>query len=141
VPAVLAALLIGAQLTPTHFLAARAPKARLHLEIADSETARERGLMFRTKLAPHTGMIFVFERDGAVTFWMKNTLISLDMVFLSADGRVRAVSARVPRTPVKTPDANIPRRSGRAKYVLELPAGEAVRDGLKQGARLAGALP
>ncbi len=123
-------------MTVLHALDVRAPKARLHLEIADNEAARERGLMFRTTLAPHTGMVFVFQRDDAVTFWMKNTLISLDMVFLGADGRVRTVSAKVPATFSDTPEPQIPRRSGRARYVLELPAGEAVRDGLRPGARL-----
>lgn len=114
----------------------QAPKARLHLEIADNEAARERGLMFRTGLAPHSGMVFVFERDDAVTFWMKNTLISLDMIFVGADGRVSTVSAKVPAALPDIPDQQIPRRTGRAKYVLELPAGEAARDGLKPGARL-----
>ncbi len=142
-PALLAALMTVAQIAPVqdpasavHALAVRAPKARLHLEIADNQAARERGLMFRTKLAPHTGMVFVFQRDDAVTFWMKNTIISLDMVFLGADGRVRTVSANVPATFSDTPEAQIARRTARARYVLELPAGEAARDGIKPGARL-----
>ncbi len=114
----------------------QAPNARLHLEIADNEAARERGLMFRTKLAPHSGMLFVFQHDDTVTFWMKNTLISLDMVFIGADGRVRTVSPSVPATLADTPDPQVPRRAGRARYVLELRAGEAAGDGLKPGARL-----
>ena len=140
-PALLASLTMVAQSQPQPPTVARsvemqAPKARLRLEIAQNEAARERGLMFRTKLAPHTGMLFVFERDDAVTFWMKNTLISLDIVFVGADGRVRSLSARVPATAADAPDAAIPRRSGHAKYVLELPAGEAALDGLRPGARL-----
>lgn len=141
--ALLASLSTLAQIPPlpqpmavVRSLDVQAPNARLHLEIADNEAARERGLMFRTKLAPHSGMLFVFEHDDTVTFWMKNTLISLDMVFIGADRRVRAVSPSVPAATADTPDLQVPRRAGRARYVLELPAGEAAGDGLKPGARL-----
>ncbi len=92
--------------------------------------------MYRTTLAPHTGMIFIFKQDDDIEFWMKNTLIPLDMVFVGADGQVRSVSADVPATSPDTPDERIPRVLGRAKYVLELPAGEATADGLRAGTRL-----
>ncbi|MDQ6825652.1 MAG: DUF192 domain-containing protein [Candidatus Eremiobacteraeota bacterium] len=121
-----------------HLLAVRAPKATLRLQVADNQAARQRGLMFRTTLEPHTGMIFVFDSDADVAFWMKNTLIALDLVFLGADGRVRSLSANVPAPAPQTPDAAIARRTGRAKFVLELPGGEAARDGLKRGARVRG---
>ncbi|HEY8297600.1 MAG TPA: DUF192 domain-containing protein [Candidatus Baltobacteraceae bacterium] len=116
----------------------RAPAAALRLEVADTEPARERGLMNRTFLAAHTGMLFVFDRDRPVEFWMKNTLVPLDMVFVGSDGVVRSVAARVPATSLSTPDARIPRRDGSGKYVIELPAGEAMLDGIRPGAIIHG---
>jgi uncharacterized membrane protein (UPF0127 family) len=92
-------------------------------------------------LAAHTGMLFVFDRDALVAFWMKDTLIPLDMVFLAPDGRVRKVFARVPVVSPKLPDSQIPVEEGSAKYVIELPAGEAALDGLRLGARVEGLSP
>ncbi|MEO6834285.1 MAG: DUF192 domain-containing protein [Candidatus Tumulicola sp.] len=115
----------------------RAPQADLHLEVARTETERERGLMDRTGLAPHAGMIFVFEQDGPVEFWMKDTLVPLDMIFVAPDGTVRNVYARVATVSAKLPDASVPREAGVAKYVIELAAGEAARDGIAPGIRLA----
>jgi hypothetical protein len=114
----------------------RAPRADLHLEVALNEEQRERGLMGRDRLAPHTGMLFVFGGDGPVDFWMKDTLVPLDMIFIAGDGTVRRVYAAVPVVPAKLPDDAIPRESGSAKYVIELPAGESASDGIAPGIRL-----
>ena len=113
-----------------------APKAELHLEVAQTAATREHGLMDRTSLPPHTGMIFVFPQDAGQAFWMKNTLIPLDMVFVGADGKVRRVYAGVPVVPRSLPDDRIPLENGVAKYVIELPAGEAARDGIVEGITL-----
>jgi uncharacterized protein len=115
-----------------------APKAHLTLQVATTEAQRELGLMSVTKLAPHTGMVFVFAQDGPEVFWMKDTLISLDMVFVGPDGTVRSVAANVPVVSEDTPDEKIPRRSGNGIFVLELPAGEAVKDGIVSGVHLNG---
>jgi uncharacterized protein len=117
-------------------LIVHAPHAVLRLEIASNEVDRERGLMFRTSLPAHTGMLFVFDTDAPVAFWMKNTLLPLDMVFVAADGRVRSVASNVPIASAGIPNADIPRRYGVAKYVIELPAKEAARDGIMPGTRL-----
>lgn len=114
-------------------IAIAAPKANLQLEVARTEPQREHGLMDRTVLPPHTGMIFVFEADGPVDFWMKDTLVPLDMIFVAADGTVRKVYANVPVVSPKLPDAQIPLEGGAAKYVIELPAGEAAQDGIAPG--------
>lgn len=111
----------------------RAPAAQLRVQVAATEPQRERGLMGVRKLAPHTGMLFVFSADAPIEFWMKDTLIPLDMVFIGRSGIVRNVFTNVPIVSTDTPDDRIPRRDGVAKYVLELPAGEAARDGLTGG--------
>ena len=92
--------------------------------------------MYRTSLAPHTGMLFVFDADQQVAFWMKNTLVPLDMAFVAADGTVRKVFANVAPAPPSARDEDIPRESAAAKFVIELPAGEAARDGIVPGVKL-----
>ena len=92
--------------------------------------------MYRTSLPPHTGMLFVFDADQEVAFWMKDTLLPLDMVFVAADGAVRKVFANVAPAPLSARDEDIPRESAAAKWVIELPAGEAARDGIAPGVKL-----
>jgi uncharacterized protein len=116
----------------------QAPRAMLHVQIARTEAERERGLMGVKRLAPHTGMVFVFDRDAPVAFWMKDTLIPLDMVFISGAGTVRTVYDDVPVVSRSLPDDKIPLEQGSAKYVIELAAGEAAHDGLQPGAHVAG---
>ncbi len=113
-----------------------APKAVLRLETATTPQQQERGLMSRTNLWPRTGMLFVFSKDAPISFWMKDTLIPLDMVFVGSDLRVRKVFARVPIVPPGMPDRKIPLETARAKYVIELPSGEATRDGIVPGVQL-----
>jgi uncharacterized membrane protein (UPF0127 family) len=106
------------------------------VQVATTEEQREKGLMGVMHLPAHTGMLFIFDRDGPVAFWMKNTLIPLDMVFVGQDGIVRRVYANVPVVAHTLPDSQIPVEQGTAKYVIELPAGEAAKDGLREGARV-----
>jgi uncharacterized membrane protein (UPF0127 family) len=113
-----------------------APKADLTLEVARTEAQREHGLMNRTSLAPHAGMMFVFPGDGPIDFWMKDTLIPLDMVFIGADGTVRKIYHRVPVLPPGIADAKIPLEAGTAQYVIELAAGDAEVEGLANGVKL-----
>jgi uncharacterized membrane protein (UPF0127 family) len=104
-------------------------KARFAVEIADDEAERERGLMFRDKLPSSAGMLFVYDRPQQVAFWMKNTLIPLDMIFIDDTGRVNAVHANaVPGdlTPIPGPADTL--------MVLEIGGGLAARLGLAVGA-------
>lgn len=106
-------------------------QARFSVEIADDEAERAQGLMFRQELRPSAGMLFIYERPQAVSFWMKNTLIPLDMVFIGTDGRVNGVHANaVPGdvTPIPGPAATL--------MVLEIQGGLASRLGLAEGAEL-----
>ena len=129
----MAAMVLAATL-PT--VVVQAPRASLTLEVAATGAQREHGLMNRPKLPEHTGMLFVFSGDAPLEFWMKNTLVPLDMLFLGPDGTVRKIAANVPTADPKAPDALIPRESGTGKYVIELPAGESARDGIVRGTRL-----
>src|SRR5580698_1469435 len=113
-----------------------APRQDLVVEVARTEPEREHGLMDRKVLAAHAGMLFVFDADEPVAFWMKDTLIPLDMIFIGADGRVRRVFANVPVVAPTLADDRIPRESATARYVIELPANEAAADGIAAGAQL-----
>jgi uncharacterized protein len=115
----------------------RAPAETLELRIADTPARREYGLMCVRSLAARTGMIFIFnDGDNLRDFWMKNTLIPLDMVWVLKNGKVNDVAANVPSTHVDTPDDKIPHRDGTGSYVIELAAGEAARAGIKPGTML-----
>lgn len=109
---------------------------RASVELALTPSEQSRGLMFRTELKPGTGMLFAFPEEGARVFWMKNTFVDLDIIFLDSSLRVVKVFHRVPRTREDTPDAEIPRVGARARYVLELPAGAARAAGLRPGSAL-----
>jgi uncharacterized protein len=114
-----------------------APKAILSLAAATNQKDRERGLMDVRVLPARVGMIFKFSGgDDFHLFWMKNTLIPLDIVFIRADGTVSSIAKNVPATTHATPDQKIPRRSGTGQFVIELNAGEATHDGLVPGVRL-----
>jgi uncharacterized protein len=63
-------------------------RVTVRVEIADSDARREQGLMFRRRLAPKSGMAFVWRRDADGAFWMKNTLIPLSIAFYDARGRI-----------------------------------------------------
>ena len=119
-----------------------APKADLTLEVARTNADREYGLMNRRSLPEHTGMIFVFSTDAQIAFWMKNTLVPLDMIFVAADGTVRRVFANVPVLDPQPEDDRIPLEQSSGKYVIELPAGEAANNSIAAGVKLdLGALP
>lgn len=106
--------------------------ARFDLEVADEDWEEMRGLMFRREMANGWGMVFVFANEAPRSFWMKNTLMALDMVFVRADGVVDSVVSRA------EPLTLTPRRStGPATYVVELAAGVAAASGIEAGVRLA----
>lgn len=97
------------------------------IEIADDPTERSRGLMYRRSMADDHGMLFVFEAERPVAFWMKNTPMPLDLVFIDETGEVRAVLPGEPfsEAPI-TP--NVP-----VRFVLELKRGTAAAIGLDPG--------
>lgn len=106
------------------------------VDLVDTPATREMGLMCRTKLPKDYGMLFVFPQETGLGFWMKNTLVSLDLVWIGADKKVAVVAPRLKASSVDTPEDKVARAGGRGQYVLELPAGAAKRHGLKTGAVL-----
>ncbi|MBB4302374.1 hypothetical protein GGD81_001401 [Rhodobium orientis] len=100
------------------------------VEIADTMAKRTRGLMYRREMAPDHGMLFDFKRPELLSFWMKNTYISLDMIFIAGNGRVNFIARDT--TPESTELISPP---DRARFVLEVVGGTADRIGLKVGDR------
>ena len=102
--------------------------ASFHVEIADTPGERSRGLMFRRGLAEGWGMLFVHDSSRERSFWMENTFIPLDMIFIDAKGRVVSVVENA------EPLTRIRRESKEpARYVLELNAGAAKEHGIEAG--------
>jgi uncharacterized protein len=89
----------------------------LAVEVARTEEQRRKGMMFRRSLGPDELMLFVFERSGALSFWMKNTLVDLDLAYIVEDGRIAQIEH------MKAQNLNGVPSEGPARFVLEAPAG------------------
>lgn len=101
---------------------------RFSVEIADTAETRERGLMFRTHLAADRGMLFNFRAVGSTAFWMRNTLIPLDIIFIAADGHIVSIAKNaVPHDETPIPSG------GPVLGVLELRGGRADEIGARPG--------
>jgi uncharacterized protein len=106
-------------------------KAVVRVEIADTAEGRELGLMYRQQLADDAGMLFVFKQSQHLTFWMKNTEIPLDMIFVSSDGTVVGI---IPDAePFSERNLSV---DGDSEYVLEVNGGFARRHRIKPGDQL-----
>lgn len=104
---------------------------RFMVEVMKTDADRARGLMFRSSMPQDNGMLFDFGQDQMVTMWMKNTYLSLDMVFIFADGRIHRIESRTEPQSEKTIASGVPVRA-----VLELNANVASRLNLKPGDRI-----
>ncbi len=100
----------------------------LRVEIAADAASQERGLMFRRELAPDAGMLFDFHQEARVSFWMKNTPLPLDMVFIRSDGTVASVEPNA--VPYSTDSIPSPEP---VRAVLEINGGRAHDLGIKPG--------
>lgn len=108
------------------------------VEVASTNEERSKGLMFRRELAPNRGMLFLFPQQRRLSFWMKNTLIPLDMLFVSSEWKVVGIIENA--TPLSEESRSVDAES---QYVLEVIGGTAARLGIRKGAtvRVRGALP
>ena len=113
-------------LTPT--LIAEIGNQKFTLEIAETPDKQARGLMFRKELPSSEGMIFINDTERINSMWMKNTYISLDMIFLDRDKKVLGILENVP--PMTLDQRTIGKPS---KYVIELNAGAVKKIGVKEG--------
>ncbi len=101
------------------------------VELARTPEEQARGLMYRRELAEEAGMLFIFPTAERRAFWMRNTLIPLDMIFIDEGGRVVGIVEDA------TPQTLTPRDPGEpARYVLEVKGGWARRHGVAKGARV-----
>ena len=102
------------------------------VELATTEKEKETGLMYRKELADGKGMLFDFTPEQEVSMWMKNTYISLDMIFIRGDGRILRIAESTEPLSTKIIPSN-----GLARAVLEVPAGTAQKYGIRPGDRVA----
>ena len=102
------------------------------VELAKTEEEKATGLMYRKELADGKGMLFDFSPEQEVSMWMKNTYISLDMIFIGADGRIIRIAENT--EPMST---RIISSNGLARGVLEVSAGTAQKYGIRTGDRVA----
>ena len=101
------------------------------VEIADDDAERERGLMYRTSLAPDAGMLFIWTKPAQRAFWMRNTYIPLDIIYIGVNGRILSISAMAEpfnETPLPS--------EGAALGVLEIAGGRAAELGITIGDRV-----
>ena len=103
-------------------------KARFAVEIADDPREQSRGLMYRPELAEDAGMLFVYDPPRQASFWMRNTMIPLDMVFIDDTGRVESVAVRR-----DTYSDRVSASEGEVRAVLEINAGLSEKLGIDPG--------
>ncbi len=97
-------------------------------ELADSEAERQRGLMYRTSMGAREGMLFLFPTEHQLSFWMRNTYIPLDMVFIKADRTILGIVENA--TPRTETSRRVP---GDSQFVLEVNGGTCAKLGIKAG--------
>ena len=101
------------------------------VEVATTDEEKQTGLMYRKELSDGKGMLFDFNPEQEVSMWMKNTYISLDMIFIRADGRILRIAENT-----ETLSTKIIASHGLARAVLEVPAGTAQKYGIRPGDRV-----
>ncbi|HAH32581.1 MAG TPA: hypothetical protein DCL44_09750 [Elusimicrobia bacterium] len=109
---------------------------KVNAQLALTPAEHGKGLMFVKELPRNQGMLFVFGEDGVKYFWMKDTFIDLDMVFLSREMITGRVFHRVPRSFAGQLEAEVATASAPARFVLELAGGTARAHGIKPGSKL-----
>src|SRR5215470_3428873 len=115
----------------TLIIDAKAGPVRFNVEFAADETARSRGLMYRTHLGEDAGMLFEFPDDHYRVFWMKNTIVPLDMLFIRKDGTISSIAANT--TPYSENEIS---STEPVRAVLEVRAGRAAALGIVPGKKV-----
>lgn len=125
----LTVLMSACQAQPEHWVELKGQ--RFLVDVVATEPLRQQGLMHRTHLPPDQGMLFVFEREQPLAFWMKNTLIPLDILYFDAQRRLVSVARNVP--PCKSAQCPNYPSTGPGMYTLELNAGMAEALSVRSG--------
>jgi uncharacterized membrane protein (UPF0127 family) len=112
---------------PLTFIASSG-KHRITVEVADTDSERSMGLMFRRSIGDDEGMIFIYPRDEPISMWMKNTYISLDMIFVRSDGTIHRIASDTEPFSEQTISSG-----ENVRAVIEMKAGSAKRLGIKSG--------
>jgi hypothetical protein len=102
----------------------------LEAELAREERERQKGMMFRPHLAPDEAMLFIFDRDENLAFWMKNTYVDLDLAYIRSDGTIVQVER------LKAHDLTSVYSREPARFALEVPPGWFEAHGIKVGDRV-----
>jgi uncharacterized protein len=113
---------------PLTFITAAGQQHKITIELADSDSTRATGLMYRRSIGPDEGMLFVYDDEREITMWMKNTYISLDMFFVRKSGVISHIE-----TNTEPFSERILPSEGPALAVIEMAAGSAARLGIKTG--------
>lgn len=106
-------------------------EARFRVEVADTEQERAQGLMNRESMSASAGMLFVFQKTAPVSFWMENTLIPLDMIFIAENGQVAHIHHNAQPLDRTSVSSELP-----VRYVLEIKGGMARAMGIREGSEL-----
>ena len=106
---------------------------KLNIEIADDNQERQKGLMFREKFDDNNGMFFIFDKQNYQTFWMKNTLIPLDIVFIDKDFKIFDIKNAIP---CKADPCALYKSSMPVLYVLEANSNFTARNDIKVGDKI-----
>jgi uncharacterized membrane protein (UPF0127 family) len=101
------------------------------VEVVDTPATRQKGLMFVQSLGKDAGMLFDFKQEQETAFWMQNTFIPLDMIFIAADGVVKTIHVNAKPHDTTSIPSQVP-----VQFVLEIPGGRSVEIGLKPGDRI-----
>lgn len=102
--------------------------AKIDVEVAINPPERQQGLMYRSKMDEDKGMLFIFERDDMQSFWMKNTIIPLDIMFIDSKGVINTIH----KNTVPFSERSLPSKS-RSQFVVEVNGGYSDRHGIKEG--------
>lgn len=105
-------------------------KVKIIAEIAKTEKERERGFMFRKRIKMGTGMLFVFEKDEILSFWMKNTPHALDIAYVASDGTIKNIF------PLSPFSLDAVKSTSYCRYALEVPAAFFEKSSIKEGDKL-----
>lgn len=135
---VFAVLLSGTALAlPSTTIAVHTAKGSdtFKVEVAGDHASQEKGLMFRKTMAPNAGMLFDFHTTVMTTFWMKNTILPLDIIFIRSDGTISSIAGNA----VPYSEAPIP-SSEPIRAVLEINGGRAKALGIEPGDKVSGSI-